>query len=82
MIQQFVYAFKSVKQYFTPSTNLITSMHKFTEMVNLTINVMLEKKLTSRNSVSKEVYPKLKDYNIPSYYYAEAINKAVACEHL
>ncbi len=53
-------------------------MHTFTEMVNLTITLMIEKKLTSRNSVSKEIYHKLTDYNMPSYYCPEAINKAVA----
>ena len=74
----FVYAFKAIKQNFTPSDNLITLMHTFTDMVNLTITLMLEKKLTSRNSVSKEIYHKLTDYNMPSYYYPEAINKAVA----
>ncbi len=73
-----VYAFKAVKQHFTPTHDLITLMHKFTEMVNLTITLMIEKNLTSRNSVSKEIYHKLTDYNMPSYYCPEAINKAVA----
>ncbi|WP_241760271.1 RNA-guided endonuclease InsQ/TnpB family protein [Thermoplasma volcanium] len=73
-----MYAFKAVKQYFYPSDNLKVLMHKFTDMVNFTINIMIEKNLTSRNSVSNEVYHKLKEYEIPSYYYIEAINKAVA----
>jgi len=60
MIYSTVYAFKSVKQDFTPSNYVITLMHKFTEMVNLVIDTMIEKNLTSRNSVSKEIYHKLK----------------------
>ncbi|OWP56101.1 MAG: transposase [Thermoplasmatales archaeon B_DKE] len=77
-IYEHVYAYKAVKQDFIASDNLIVLMHKFTGMVNLVIGIMIEKNLTSRNSVSREVYQKLKEYNMPSYYYPEAINKAVA----
>jgi len=73
-----VYAYKAVKQDFIASGNLIGLMHKFTGMVNLVIGTMIEKDLTSRNSVSKETYHMLREYDMPSYYYPEAINKAVA----
>jgi len=77
-IYEHVYAYKAVKQDFIASDNLIGLMHKFTGMVNLVIGIMIEKNLTSRNSVSKETYHMLIEYNMPSYYYPEAINKAVA----
>ncbi|QRF74532.1 putative transposase [Thermoplasmatales archaeon] len=73
-----MYAYKAVKQDFIASDNLIGLMHKFTEMVNLVIGIMIERNLTSRNSVTRETYPMLREYDIPSYYYPEAINKAVA----
>ncbi|MGC8689810.1 MAG: RNA-guided endonuclease InsQ/TnpB family protein, partial [Thermoplasmata archaeon] len=38
----------------------------------------LKKNLTSRYSLSREAYPLLKEYGIPSYYYPEMINKALA----
>jgi len=73
-----VYAYKAVKQNFIASDSLGILMHKFTGMVNLVIGIMIEKNLTSRNSVSKETYHMLREYEMPSYYYPEAINKAVA----
>jgi len=73
-----VYVYKAVKQNFIASDNLIVLMHKFTGMVNLVIGIMIEKNLTSRNSVSKETYHMLREYDMSSYYYPEAINKAVA----
>ncbi len=73
-----MYAYKAVKQDFIPSDNIKVMMSKFTDMVNLAITVMIESNLTSRNSASKETYHKLTAYGMPSYYYPEAINKAVA----
>jgi len=73
-----LYAYKAVKQDFIPSDNIKVMMSRFTEMVNLVITVMIDRNLTSRNSASKEIYPMLREYSMPSYYYPEAINKAVA----
>jgi hypothetical protein len=73
-----MYVYKTVKQDFNPSDNLIILMHKFTEMVNLVIDIMVEKKLTSRKSISPETYDMFRNYAIPSYYYQEAINKAIS----
>ncbi|MGC9138596.1 MAG: RNA-guided endonuclease InsQ/TnpB family protein [Thermoplasmata archaeon] len=42
------------------------------------INIALEKNLTSIYSLSREAYPLLKEYRIPSYYYPEIMNKALA----
>lgn len=55
MIYLLVFAFRAVKQDFAPSDNLITLMHKFTQTINLALTLMIEKKLTSRNVISKEI---------------------------
>ena len=67
-----------VRQDFIPPDGLVMLMHKFTGMVNLVIHAMIEKSLTSRNSVSRETHHKIREYKIPSYYYPEAINRGVA----
>ncbi|MGC8672368.1 MAG: RNA-guided endonuclease InsQ/TnpB family protein, partial [Thermoplasmata archaeon] len=69
-------ALKSITQPYTPSENVFDFMHKFIDGINLCINIALEKNLTSRYSLSREAYPLLKEYGIPSYYYPEMINKA------
>lgn len=73
-----MYAYKAAKQNYTPSPIIKELMEKFRSAVNISVGVAMEKNLTSRNSVSKEAYHLLTDLNMPSYYYPEAINKAVA----
>ena len=60
---------KSVIQNYSPSDRVFNLMHKFTDGINMCINIALEKELTSRNALSKNAYPLLTEYKIPSYYY-------------
>jgi len=73
-----VHAIKSITQPYTPSENVLNLMHKFVDGINLCINIALKNNLTSRFSLSREAYPLLIKYGIPSYYYPEIINKALA----
>ncbi len=69
---------KSVIQTYKLSDTVLNLMHKFTDGINLCINVALEKNLSSRNALSKNAYPLLTEYKIPSYYYPSMISKALA----
>ena len=53
-------------------------MDIFTSIMNDAIDVAIKKNLTSEGSISREIYPLVKDLPIPSYYIPPAITKATA----
>jgi hypothetical protein len=55
-----VYAYRAVKQDFIPPDSLIMLMREFTGMLNLFVHAMIEKNLTSRNSVSMQSHYMIK----------------------
>jgi len=71
-------ALKSVTQPYSPSPLIKDLMKRYIDAVNLCIDIAIEKNITSRNSLSNETYKIISEYNLPSYYYVEIINKAIA----
>jgi len=71
-------AYKSVTQPYSPSPLIKDLMKRYIDVINLCIDIAIEKNITSRNSLSNEAYKIISGYNLPSYYYVEIINKAIA----
>jgi putative transposase len=71
-------AIKSYREGYSPSGDVIDIMSTFTRIVNVGIERALEKNITSRNSLSEELYKDVKNLPIPSYYIPPAIAKAVS----
>ncbi len=70
--------YKTLIQKNAPSKRVEGLMNCFKEMVNYSVKIALNEKITSRNALSKRVYKKLSgNFKVPSYYYVESVNKAI-----
>jgi putative transposase len=69
-------AFKSVKQSYAPSPELLTVLDEFRKMVNDCIHIGLTENVTSMKTLSKKAYHELAGYDVPTYYRLTAISKA------
>ncbi len=69
-------AFKSVKQSYALSPELLTVLDEFRRMVNDCIRIGLTENVTSMKTLSKKAYHELAGYDVPTYYRLTAISKA------
>ena len=73
-----VKALKCVKVPYNPSEEVIELLNAFRYMVNYCIHIGLEKGITSRFKLTREVYNELKEYGYHSWYVLSAIEVAIA----
>ena len=73
-----VKALKCVKVSYNPSEEVIELLNAFRYMVNYCIHIGLERGITSRFKLTREVYNELKEYGYHSWYVLSAIEVAIA----
>lgn len=69
-------ALKSVKQSYTPNSELLVMMETFRKMVNDCIRIGIENNCSTLKRLSNLAYHKLEQYDILSYYKLTAISQA------
>ncbi|MBS7612084.1 IS200/IS605 family accessory protein TnpB-related protein, partial [Candidatus Bathyarchaeota archaeon] len=73
-----VQAVKAVQIPYHPSEEILRLLETFRDMVNYCIHVGLEKNITSRFKLSNEVYHKLNNYGLHTWYNLSVIEVATA----
>ncbi|MBS7613266.1 transposase, partial [Candidatus Bathyarchaeota archaeon] len=71
-------AVKAVQIPYHPSEEILRLLETFRDMVNYCIHVGLEKNITSRFKLSNEVYHKLNNYGLHTWYNLSVIEVATA----
>jgi putative transposase len=74
----YVQAVKLVQIHYQPSSEILTLLQSFKSMVNYCIRVGLEKKITSRFGLSKEVYSTLSQNGLHTWYVLSAVEVATS----
>lgn len=67
---------KSIRQQYSPTSELLHMMNTFKEMVNHCIRIGLDNDTSTLKKLSLLSYHQLSDYDIPSYYKLTAISQA------
>jgi putative transposase len=71
-------AFKTVKQVYTPPSELLNLLDEFRRMVNNCVRIGLAENISSMKALSKKCYHELTKYNVPTRYCLTAISKAAS----
>ena len=76
MVNSSLYAIKSIKQSYYPTSELLSMMDTFKQMVNYCIRIGLENNASTLKKLSMLSYHSLSEYQIQSYYKLTAISQA------
>jgi putative transposase len=80
-LDNFVQAFKTVKQSYVPTSETLQFLEDFRKMVNDAIRIALAENLTARFPITTRCYPEFAVYPHPTVYRLAAINIATGVLH-
>ena len=68
--------YKSVKQSYQPTSDIMELLENFRQMVNDSIRIGLDEKVTSMHGLCSKAYHRLDQYSVPTRYRLTAISRA------